>query len=333
MRLLRFGPSLVFIRSSKLSELENFIEKFFDVRKLSVNEALKKSWEFETILVPTLSEEWKTFIENPEQEAFLIKMRCDSVLKELFNSNAPAERINLGPHILLFRVPKNIEKAIEILNKRYSGESVSLIEGIEKGEERDTLLVLTDKKLNHPIGFEDVKGTLLFKRDFVGFYKTLSMDLPVIMHKILPEGWREITIRLYDTMKRYEDNIERLLLVLEDLDLGFAVSEGWDWDYPRPFMRIRVYKIKLITWEDPLRVKFLLKGLEYKGYKRLADIDVFLEGKKLHWVDVSKQYNSKFELAKAAREELEKLLSTEARRRLYEIEAKLLNKELPQQRQ
>ncbi|WP_457753898.1 hypothetical protein [Thermococcus sp.] len=324
MRLLRFGPSLVFVRGEELDELELFIENFFDAERMSVNDALKESWEFETIVVPTLSEEWRTYIENPNQEAFLVRMRCDSVLKELFNSKAPVERINLGPHIILFRVPKGVENAETLLASRYNGEPVTLIEGIEKGEERDTLLVLTEKKLNTPIGLEDIKASLLFKKDFVRFYKTLSIDLPVIMHKILPEGWNEITIRLYDNMKRYEENIERLLLVLEDLDLGYAVSEGWDWDYPRPFMRIRVYKIKLITWEDPLRIKFLLKGLEYKGYKRLADIDVFVEGKKLHWIDVAKKYESKFELAKAAREELERLLSEDVKKKLHKIEAKLL---------
>ncbi|WP_324735414.1 hypothetical protein VFC49_09800 [Thermococcus sp. SY098] len=324
MRLLRFGPSLVFVRGEKLDELERFIENFFDAERMSVNEALKESWEFETIVVPTLSEEWKTYIENPNQEAFLVRMRCDSVLKELFNSKAPVERINLGPHIILFRVPKGSKNAETLLASRYNGELVTLIEGIEKGEERDTLLVLTEKKLNTPIGLEDIKASLLFKKDFVKFYKTLSIDLPVIMHKVLPEGWNEITIRLYDNMKRYEENIERLLLVLEDLDLGYAVSEGWDWDYPRPFMRIRVYKIKLITWEDPLRIKFLLKGLEYRGYKRLADIDVFVEGKKLHWIDVAEKHESKFELAKAAREELERLLSEDVKKKLHKIEAKLL---------
>ena len=45
-----------------------------------------------------------------------------------------------------------------------------------------------------------------------------------------------------------------------------------------------------------------------KGYRRFCDIDVFVEGKKIDWVKLGK-YDSKFELAKAAREELESLLS------------------------
>ena len=143
----------------------------------------------------------------------------------------------------------------------------------------------------------------------------------MLLLKLLP-GWNELTIKLYDTEKRYEENIERLLLVIEDLDLGFIVGEGWDWDYPRPFMRVPVYKLKLLTWEKPEKVKFLLKGLEYRGYKRLCDIDVFTGNKKIEWINLGK-FNSKFELAQKARKELEKLLSDDVKKKLHEIEEKL----------
>ena len=156
------------------------------------------------------------------------------------------------------------------------------------------------------------------------FYRDLTIDLPILLNKILPD-WNEITIKLYNTAREYEKHIERLLLVIEDLDLGFIVSEGWDWDYPRPFMRVPVYKLKLLTWEDPKRIKFLLKGLEYKEYSRLVDIDIFVENKKISWTKIAKGFDSKFELAKAAREELNKLLSEKAKKRLYKMEAELFN--------
>ncbi|ALM76581.1 hypothetical protein [Thermococcus barophilus] len=332
MRLLRFGPSLVFVRSSRVEELVKFLRNFFGINEISADDALRESSELDTIIVPTSEKEWKTFIE-PSQRVFLIRMCCDSVLKELFNSNPPAERINLGPHIILFRVPSNIKRAVEILKKRYGGEEVSLISGIEKGEERDTLLVITEKKLSKPVGFEDIKATLLFSgKNFVELYHELRTYLPIIMYKVLPEGFREITIKLYDTAKRYDENVERLLLVLEDLDLGYAVNEGWGWDYPRPLMRVKIYKVKLLTWEKPERVKFLLKGLEYRGYRRLCDIDVFVDGKRISWTSISKKYNSKFELAKAAREELERLLSEDVKKKLHKIEAKLLQEGAHQQK-
>ncbi|MDN5320900.1 MAG: hypothetical protein PWP49_1320 [Thermococcaceae archaeon] len=330
MRLMRFGPSMLFLRTSDVEGGENFLKNLFGITELSVDEAWDQSGELDTIIFVTPTEEWKTVL-NPKKGAFLVRMRSDSVLKELLNAKAPFERANLGPQIILLRVPKEAEKASEVIPKRYGGIETSFARGINEGEEQDTLLLVTDKKLSESVGIRDIKEAFLIRKNFVEVYRALRTDLPILLFKLLPEGWKELTIRIYDTEKRYEENIERVLLVLEDLDLGYVVSEGWDWDYPRPFMRIRVYKIKLITWEDPLRIKFLLKGLEYRGYQRFADIDVFFEGKKIPWVDVSKECASKFELAKAAREELESLLSEDTKKRLHEIEDRLLKGKVPKE--
>ncbi|WP_048149528.1 hypothetical protein [Palaeococcus ferrophilus] len=322
MRLLRYGPSLVFLRSSNVEEGEGFLRNVFGVEKMPVDDAWNLSDELQTLAFVTPAEEWKTILDL-RRGAFLLKMRCDSFLKELFNSEAPFERVNLGPHIVILRVPAEVEEAARFIEERYGGVETSLARGVNEGEEVDTLLLVTDKKLNGPLRIADIKRTFLIRDDFLNVYRRVRLDLPVLTYKSAPEGWREITIRVYDNEKRYEENVERLLLVLEDLDLGFVVSEGWDWDYPRPFMRIRVYKVKLITWEDPERVKFLLKGLEYRGTKRFADIDVFVEGKKISWTKIAENFDSKLELAEAAREELESLLSEGAKKRLHEIEERL----------
>lgn len=321
MRLLRFGPSILFLRTSDIKKTEEQISEIFGVSKTSANEALRKSGEFETILFITCIEEKKTI---PHENAFLIKKRASLVLKEILNRSIPVERVDVECAILLMRIPKNLERALKVISEKYNGRIVSFEEGLIEGEEEDTLLVLTDKKLSSPIELGDIKGSILVSAKFLEFYRDLIIDLPILLNKILPD-WNEITIKLYDTAKRYEKHIERLLLVIEDLDLGFIVSEGWDWDYPRPFMRVPIYKLKLLTWEDPMRIKFLLKGLEYKEYNRLVDIDVFVENKKISWTKIAKGFDSKFELAKAAREELEKLLSGEAKKRLYKMEAELSN--------
>ncbi len=181
---------------------------------------------------------------------------------------------------------------------------------------------MTRKRLSCPIGPEEVEGAVLVREHFLKVYRRLSIEAPMLLLKLMSE-WNEVTIKIYDTAKRYEENISRLMMVLEDLDLGFVVGEGWDWDHPRPFMRVPVYKLKLLTWEDPVKVKFFLKGLEYRGYNRFCDIDVFVGGKKIDWIKLGK-FDSKFELAKAAREELEKHLSEDVKKRLHEIEEELL---------
>ena len=321
MRVLRFGPSIVFI---KPKEVGREIESLFGVEPVPFERALGESQEFETILVPAGSEEGTPF--DAGRDVYLIKERADIVFKEIINAGLSVEKIIVEAKHIILRVPANPEKAAEDIIRRYGGRRTGFAGGLMEGEEKDTLILITTKKLNLALKMEDINEGILVKKPFMELYRDLVVHLPIIMHRTMPEGWNELTVKVYDTGKHYEENLERLFLVIEDLDWGFIVSEGWDWDYPRPFMRVPVYKLKLITWENPERVKFLLKGLEYKGYRRFCDIDVFLEGKKISWVSVAEGLE-KFELAKKAREELESLLTPEVRRSLHEIEDKLISSE------
>ncbi|EEB73188.1 hypothetical protein [Thermococcus sp. AM4] len=318
MRLLRFGPSIVFLRGD-VERLKSGIRELFGVEEIPTEEAIRESSEFETILLVTPPKETRTI---PPETGFLIRRGAKVVLAEVANSKLPVERIEIESTIILLRVPEKVDEALKLLAEKFEGEVMTQLDALNLGEACDTVISVTRKKLSSPIGPEDVEGAVLVRKDFLSVYRELLIDTPLLLFKLLPE-WNELTIKLYDTERRYEENIERLILVIEDLDLGFIVGEGWDWDYPRPFMRVPVYKLKLLTWEKPERVKFLLKGLEYRGYKRLCDIDVFVEGKKIAWVKLGK-FKSKFELAEKAREELEKLLSEDVRKKLHEIEEKLL---------
>ncbi len=316
MRLVRFGPSIVFLMGD-VEVIKEGVKATFGVNEVPVDEAIRSSSEFETVLFVTPPSDSTV----PPEEGFLIRRDAKVVLSEVVNGKLPIEKVEAESTIILLHIPEKVEDALKLIAERFGGEVMGQMEALEVGEAGDTVISVTRRKLNSPIGPEDIEGAVLVRRYFLDVYRELLIDLPVMLFKLLPE-WNELTIKIYDTEKRYEENIERLMMVIEDLDLGFIVGEGWDWDYPRPFMRVPVYKLKLLTWEKPERVKFLLKGLEYRGYKRLCDIDVFVGGKKIDWVDLGK-YKSKFELAKAAREELEKHLSDDVLKRLREIEERL----------
>ena len=321
MRLMRFGPSIVFLMGD-VEKLKDAVKKLFNVEEIPTDEAIRESNEFETILLVTPPDEAGTV---PPAMGFHIKQGAKVVLSEIVNSRIPVERVEIESTIIILRVPERVDEALRLLADKFNGEIMSQMDALNLGEACDTVISVTRKKLTSPIGPEDIDGAVLVRRDFLSVYRELLIDTPMLLLKLLPE-WNELTIKLYDAERRYEENIERLLLVIEDLDLGFIVGEGWDWDYPRPFMRVPVYRLKLLTWEKPEKVKFLLKGLEYRGYRRLCDIDVFVGNKKIDWVSLGK-FDSKFELAKKAREELEKLLSDDVKKKLHEIEEKLIGEQ------
>ncbi len=323
MRFMRFGPSILFLRTPHPEAVEEGIKSIFKVEPSPTDDAIKESQEFETVLFVT--DEWRKETIPPDR-GFLIRNSARAVLADLINNHIPMEKVHVESAIVFLRVPQKIDEALNLLATEFKGEIMSLRDALDEGEVHDTIIAVTKSRLSGPLGPEEVEGALLVREPFLNVYRRLNIAAPLLLLKLMPE-WKEITIKVYDTEKRYDENIERLMLVVEDLDLGFVVGEGWDWDYPRPFMRVPVYKLKLLTWEDPLRVKLFLKGLEYRGYNRFCDIDVFVEGKKIDWVKLGK-FNSKFELAKAAREELEEHLSEDVKRRLRDIEEKLLNETL-----
>ena len=316
MRLVRFGPSIVFLMGD-VEAIKEGVKTTFGVNEVPTDEAIRNSSEFETVLFVTPPSDSTV----PPEEGFLIRRDAKVVLSEVVNGKLPIEKVEAESTIILLHIPEKVDDALKLIAERFGGEVMGQMKALSVGEAGDTIIGVTKKKLNSPIGPEDIEGAVLVRRYFLDVYRELLIDLPVMLFKLLPE-WNELTIKIYDTERRYEEHIERLMMVIEDLDLGFIVGEGWDWDYPRPFMRVPVYKLKLLTWEKPERVKFLLKGLEYRGYKRLCDIDVFAGGKKIDWVDLG-EYRSKFELAKAAREELERHLSGDVLKRLREIEERL----------
>ncbi|ASJ10864.1 hypothetical protein A3L12_05890 [Thermococcus sp. P6] len=319
MRVLRFGPSIIFLRTSQMEAVKSAISRLFGVEEMPTDRAIRESREFETILFVT--DEWEKETIPPDT-AFLLRCHTPAVLSTVVNKRLPVEKVHVESTLIFMRIPERLEEGLQFLVKKYGGEIMDIRSAFDEGEVGDTIIGVTRKKLSSPIGPEDIERAVLIHRDFLEVYRELTIDVPLLLLKLMP-GWKEITIKIYDTNKRYEENVERLMMVIEDLDLGFVVGEGWGWDYPRPFMRVPIYRLRLLTWEDPVRLKFLLKGIEYLEYRRLCDIDVFLEGKKISWTSLG-DFNSKFELARAAREELEKNLSENVLERLREIEAKLV---------
>ncbi|WP_288072228.1 hypothetical protein [Pyrococcus sp.] len=302
MRGFRFGPGIIFVKGDESKILEKTKATF-----LSLSEALAKSDELDTVIVLNT------------QKAILVKTYPWVALQDIIHYTENTESKGI---IILIRTP-NPSRASKIIEKRFNGKLLDPIEAIINSSYNETILMLTRKPITRPIRIEDVEATVLIPYNFHHVYKNIILEIPLILMETLSE-WNEVIIKIYDTARKYQENIERLIIAVEDLDLGFIVGEGWDWDYPRPLLKVPVYKLKLFTWENPKRIKFLLKGLEYVGYRRLCDIDVIVENRKIEWIEVGK-FKSKFELASKAREELERSLSKEALEKIKDIEKKLLS--------
>ncbi|AEC52874.1 hypothetical protein PNA2_1960 [Pyrococcus sp. NA2] len=300
MRLIRFGPTILHVEEG----WEKIIALGFG-EVMDVHKAFEKSGELDTVFINS-------------EEAILSRTLPWVILSKLIE----AEGIVIRPRgvIILFRTPdpEEIKKA---LLEKFRGKETDVLEAILTSDSSETVIMLTKKPLTRPIRLEDIERTLILSEDVHTIYKALLLEGPAMLLNLIPE-WNDIVIKLYDQTGHYLENIERISIVVEDLELGYITGAGWGWDYPRPMLKVPVYRMRLISWEDPKRIKFLLKGLEYLGYRRLCDIDVEVKGKKVSWFEIG-NFKSKFELAREARKELERLLSVDALSELKEIEERL----------
>jgi hypothetical protein len=167
--------------------------------------------------------------------------------------------------------------------------------------------------------FLNLNKTVKIGKFNLGFRKSKKNDDPLL------------TIKIYTHYKdEYPLHVERLKTLFEALDIAEVIEEGWGVDYPRPFMPIQVYELKVLPKVSPMELKLYLKGMEYLGVQRLADYDLEVKDRKISWVDLARgmgiKANSKFELAERSRKLLFKRLPTEVKSRLERIEMTILTK-------
>ena len=91
-------------------------------------------------------------------------------------------------------------------------------------------------------------------------------------------------IRIYDSHGHYRFHLERLKLVLEALEVGIAIGEGWGKDYAHILMPVQVYTLRILTFYDLSVIKKALMGLEYhEEGERFVDFDLYHNKRKINW--------------------------------------------------
>ncbi len=98
----------------------------------------------------------------------------------------------------------------------------------------------------------------------------------VFQRRLENRQWNELEIRIYDSWGRYLDHYERLRAVLESLEAGMILGEGWGKDYAHILMAVKIYRLRLFTFLPAQTIKEILMGLEYGADgSRLVDFDLF----------------------------------------------------------
>lgn len=332
MLFLRMTARLLFLRTSSVEELKGFLVENLGGIISSFEQSLDDSIENSTIVFVTDSQCETTDIDDVKY-IILIKEPTSILLAAILGSNLSGliNKADLGPACLIMRFAGDEEKVVNRLKKCYNGEEITWREGIRKGDKDSTLLALTNKPI----------GRKLTGKDFVGEALLLHHPIDYVQNRLRTEGivfitqsmedgqWYEYRINIYDSRGKYREHYKRLMLVLNELELGMVLGETWTRDHALVLYSVLAYQVRLFTLSPPEKMKKILLALEYdeKG-ERLVDFDLYYRNRKISWVDVDKgrKRQNKLDKCKQYREELFEKLSEATVRELLEEEGKLREK-------
>lgn len=328
LSLTRSGPKILLLESNHIHEFEKYLEERFNTSNTTLKDAFENADENCTIIL--LVEKIKEVVNAADVKDFFVVAQDTAVILCTILSEHKSHLVTgsrIAPRIILMRVFGDTKKILEEVKKDYhavEGDFLKLLDSHSEG----TIIAFTQQPLSKNSSLSDIYETALFVEEK---YSVLHKNLRIHALKYLNEGlnnkdWYELEIKIYDMYEAYTLHYERLLKVIENLELGLILGEAWGTDHPRVLLVIGVYRIRFFTFYDPKYIKKVLLGLEYLADgTRVVDYDVYFRRKKISWTDVKEdKAGSKYELSKKYRDEFFSRLDEKERKEMLALENAIL---------
>ena len=335
MFYVRVGTRLLFFRTENPEAMcHQLITRLF-YRKVTLEEGLRDSDENSSLLfiIPMNRE-----IMDPDGAEYILLAEGSgtAVFTGIINAGLVnhIRQVEMGPRILILRVPENEEEVLSALAKDYDAQKVTWQEGVLRGSPNQTLLWLTTQRLHPSLADQAVYPyQLLIDQPFHECYARLRREaLLYITHSLKDGSWYEYRINIYDSKDQYELHYQRLIQVVSVLELGMVLGESWTRDHALVLMSVLAYQVRMFSFMTPVEVKRILMGLEYdETGRRLVDMDLYHRNKKIPWTETQgqsgrlKDKRSKKEEGMHCRKKLMEMLPGRDRERLLHMEAVLIS--------
>lgn len=330
--IFRNGPKLIVFESTDIKGLVNCIADNVDLVETDINSALELADQDNTIIFITRPGLKKINAKDIITTLF-IPVPSDDLFSLVINLNIYEyiNHVRISPGFIIMRTVDNTDRIIESVTQAFKGEVMSLTDCLNKGTSRQAFIGFTHKPINR---------RLSLKEDADDRYVLVDMNVHrlrrVMQRQVLrlfnkgfeKNNWNDVEIRIYDRYSKYMLHLERLLLVLNSLDIGLVLGESWSKDYPRFMMSVPVYQIRLFSLMDPVQIKKILMGMEYlDDGTRIIDLDLFFENKKVNWLSVlgkNRSVKSRNEFGRLQRGKLLEELTEEEKEILFKMEKEII---------
>ncbi len=329
MIFTRMSSRLLFLRTVKHDQLEKYLVNYFKGNIVTLENALTKASEESSLIFITPTGLHTTRVEDAIS-ILHVPFNTSVILMRLINEGKAGliERAQLGPGFLIMRTPEKRQAIVERIKEEYNGRILSFNDGIGHGESEDTLLAFTDRPINRYMApTEKDSCFLLVSVPINKMQSNIRRDaVRYITESMADTQWYEYRINIYDARGRYMEQLERLMLVLSDLEAGFVLAQRWTRDHALVLYSVTAYQIRIFSLMPPKDIKRLLVGLEYdsKG-QRFVDMDLYYRNRKIEFVSIEKgiKKRERPRIGAEMRERILAELSGEMSRKFLGIEKKL----------
>jgi hypothetical protein len=309
--------------------LEEYLVKSMDGKPVAIENAFNEASEDSSLVFITPTGLKATRVEDA-LSILHVPSSTSVILMRIINDGRAGllEKAQLGPGVLIMRIPEEGRSIIDRMKEEYRGSILSFGEGISLGESEDTLIAFTDKSINrYMVDNRKDLPFLLINVPVDIMYKNIRRDaVRYITQSLADTEWYEYRINIYDSYGRYMQHLERLMLVFSDLELGFMLGERWTRDHALVLYSVTAYQVRIFSLLPPQRIKMLLIGLEFDGQgRRFADMDLYYRNKKVEFNSLALGIKKEDRpgLALRMRDEVLAGMSEESLKRFLEIEEKL----------
>lgn len=325
---LRYGPNFVVLGSRQPDDLNACLLDILDSKNVPPDQALNLVYENATVVFIVPPNMLHASFDDVKYTLFVYK-GADQVLADILNHriNHLMTDVRLGPSSIIMRTVGNYMKMVENIGERYNGSIAPFMECLDNGTSDTSIISFTEHPLNRRVTLDDLKSeSLLVPVRPDRLYRELrSYALRYLNEALDGEEWYELLIRIYDKFGAYDLHFERLMLVLDSLEIGIDLGETWTKEYALHLMPIMVYQLRYITITPPREMKKILVGLEYlDNGDRIVDYDLHIRNRKLSWTDaVDRKFKGKKEAGVEYRKRIMSILTPEEKIRMERLEQEI----------
>lgn len=293
LSMIRSGPKMLLIGTDQPESLGVYLSGKYAGIHGSFSEVFDAAKEEHSIVILTQGNLDHAVPISEVQDVYSLPVEMEELLCALISDgmHGRIRQIRMAPRMILLRGMGELEKSLEALEADFAGETSTVLDLMNRYSDQGAVVAFTDRPLHRVCGLGDLYPTARhIPLSFSVLYKELRAHaLKYLNAGIGNKDWTELEIRIFDRISAYQLHYKRLLQMIEALELGLILGEGWGKDNPRFMMTVDVYRIRLMTFMDAAEIKRYLVGLEYLADgMRIADHDVYLNRKKLYWNEVAK---------------------------------------------